>query len=248
MYLRLMEETPRERQPQFEKTFLQAILFDNSSFRNSANFQDIEMPFQTHWYCVTRLLLFVKRAEDSWFSRLSSRVVSLGPYFQICQLSSLPCVYLRNFSLLASILKPYILYKELSNFWFKISPPKCNPHTCHFFLTPEELSQPRPLTHSLQHNNTLWAWTGHPQLFCSVKVIAVMIHNHCLFPSRKCHSDLSYLLHLEYHHLNPRLFHIMTLHLQESLNYYLTFFQCANSNIIAHYTFSLGHLVFENIK
>lgn len=85
----------------------------------------------------------------------------------------------------------------------------------------------------------LWAWTGHPQFFCSIKVIAIMFHNHCLFHSRKCQSYLSYFLHLEYHHLNPRLFHFMTLNLQWSLNYYLTFFQCANTNIIIHVLFHL---------
>lgn len=56
---------------------------------------------------------------------------------------------------------------------------------------------------------TLWARTGQPLSFYSVKVIAIMIHKHCLFPSMKCHSDLSYFLHLEYHHLNPSLFHFI---------------------------------------
>lgn len=81
-------------------------------------------------------------------------------------------------------------------------------------------------------------------ILCSVKVIAITIHNCCLFLSRKCHSDLFYLLHLEYYHLNPSLFHFMTLHLAESLKYYLTLFQCANINIIAHYIFFIRSFIF----
>lgn len=91
------------------------------------------------------------------------------------------------------------------SFWFKDKLPKCNSDTCHFFFDPRGTLNLDYLP-SQCNVTTLFEPELVSTILCSVKVIAITFHNCCLFLSRKCHSDLSYLFHLEYYHLNPSLF------------------------------------------